>query len=138
MATDIMMKLGSFKFSIPTATYQKFTRTTAQEWPEQKLLGQLAALQYTGPGRDEITLEGSVYPYFQPGNSNPIGWSQIETLRQLAATGQPQMLVDGLGKVHGKWAITVVEETTGGESGYFAGGFARRQDFRMTLLRFSA
>lgn len=59
-----MMMLGQYRFSIDSAAYQTFTRSTEYRWEEQKRLGKDPAMQFVGPGTDTITLEGTIYPHF--------------------------------------------------------------------------
>jgi len=57
----------------------------------------------------------------------------METLRELAAKGEPQMLTDGLGRVYGKWAIRSVQEGLGT---FAPGGGARQITFNISLVRY--
>lgn len=86
---DIMLMLGSYQFSIDTAAYQQLQRSTAYKWQGQDRVGQREALQYTGPGQDSVTLTGVVFPQYKGGTG------QLNAMRALAATGQPQILVSG-------------------------------------------
>lgn len=126
---DVMMQLGSFQFAVSTAAYQELMRSTEHRWPAQERFGQLPALQYTGPGADTITLAGVVYPEFRGGTG------QIERLRALADRGEPQLLVDGLGNVHGRWVVERIEER---QTVFAARGVPRRQDFTLTLRKYDA
>lgn len=122
-----MMRLGSFSFSINTAAYQDLKRATEYKWAAQERFGQLDALQFTGPGEDSITLEGVILPAYRGGTG------QVESLRALAATGQPQMLISGLGAMHGRWVIESVGE---GQGVFAAAGIPRRQEFTLKLRKF--
>lgn len=123
-----MMRLGPFGFGISTAAYQQLRRTTDYSWPGIERYGQFDALQYTGPGMDTITLSGVIIPEYRGGT-----W-QLDNLRNLAATGEPQLLVSGLGMVLGYWVIDRVEE---GQSVFAVAGVPRRQEFTVSLRRFS-
>ncbi len=122
-----MMQLGSFQFGINTAAYQSLKRSTDYSWQSQDRAGQGAALQFTGPGADTITLDGVVYPQYRAG----IG--QIDRLRALASLGEPQQMVDGRGNLLGEWVIENVSED---QSAFMKGGIPRKQDFGMKLRRY--
>jgi hypothetical protein len=51
-------------------------------------------------------------------------------MRAEADKGQPLMLVDGAGRVWGKYVITDIRETQGT---FFSNGAPRSQDFDITL-----
>lgn len=83
----VMMALGSFRFGVNRANYQSFTRSASWRWEEQPRLGRRPALQYLGPGTEEITLEGVIYPHFKG------GLRQIELMRLVASAGQPPIRI---------------------------------------------
>lgn len=120
----VMLALGALRFGVSRETYQTMTRTAAYRWAPQARLGRAPAMQFLGPDSEEITLEGVIYPHFKG------GLRQIELMRLIAATGQPQILVDGMGFVWQRWCITSVEET---RSVTMADGAPRRIDFTITL-----
>jgi phage protein U len=126
-APTILM-LGGFKFSLNTAVFSEMKRSTAYRWPDIERFGQLAALQYTGPGDDTITLPGIIYPDFRGGDR------QLDDLRTLASSGQPQQLIASSGGVLGQWVVTSIEE---GQSFYKPDGSFRRQEFTVSLRKFS-
>ncbi len=120
----VMMALGSFRFGMNRASYQSFTRSAAWRWEKIDRIGRAPALQYLGPDADQISLEGVIYPHFKG------GLRQMELMRAIAGTGQPMILVDGLGWVWQRWAITAIEET---KTVFLADGAPRRIDFSITL-----
>jgi phage protein U len=123
----VMMMLGGFKFSISTAAYQGFNRSTGYRWQAQERFGQLPAQQYTGPGEDSITLSGDIYPSFAG------GLHQIDSMRYEAGKGAPLQLVDGNGYVWGRWVIQSIEEA---KEVFFSDGTARKQSFNMKICRY--
>ena len=52
----MMMALGFFVFSVPTAAYNEFQRSTQWGHNSQSRVGQRPAYQYLGPGEDTVTL----------------------------------------------------------------------------------
>lgn len=123
-----MMRLGSYKFCIYTAAYQELNRTTNYKWGEQAVFGDWDNLQFLGPGEDTQTLTGVVYPEFKGGTG------QIDELRALAATGIPQLLISGTGKILGYWVINSITE---GQTKFAAFGVPRRQEFTINMRKYS-
>jgi len=124
---EIMMQLGSYQFGIDTAAYQEFSRSTEYRWPSQERVGQMDALQYTGPGSDSVTLTGLVFPEWNGGTG------QLDDMRREASKGEPLIMVDGLGRIHGQWVIERVEET---QSTFAQRGVARRQAFTLQIRKY--
>lgn len=124
MISTVMMALGAFRFGISRASYQSFTRAAAWRWEKVDRIGRAPSLQYLGPDADEITLDGVIYPHFAG------GLRQMELMRALAGTGEPMILVDGLGWVWQRWAITAIDET---KTVFLADGAPRKIEFTITL-----
>lgn len=122
-----LFQLGSFQFDLPNGVPQTLDRTAEYRWEVQDRLLRDPAAQFLGPGSQEITLDGVLFPGFSGRQST------MEILRELAAKGEPQMLSDGLGKVYGKWAIRRVQEGLGT---FAPGGGARQISFNISLVRY--
>lgn len=122
-----MLRLGNFNFALNMAVFQEMERDAEYRWASQDRFGQLPALQYTGPGEETITLPGVIYPEWR-GSANAMGM-----LRELAAQGQPQMVIDAQGHLYGRWVITNVRET---RSTFAAFALPRKIEFSVTLKRF--
>lgn len=125
----VMMALGAFRFGVNRANYQQFTRAAEWRWQAQDRVGRRPALQFLGPGSDEIMLEGVIYPHFKG------GLRQVELMRLVAGQGQPLILVDGLGWVWDRWAITGVEER---KSLFMSDGAPRKIEFTMQLMAYGS
>lgn len=102
--TPVLMVLGSFQFSLNTLVFNEWSRTTEWKWPDQERLGQLDALQFTGPGKESLTLPGELLPNFKGDVKG------IDTLRGLADDGVPYLLTDSYGFVLGRWVIESIDE----------------------------
>lgn len=122
-----LFQLGSFQFDLPNGAPQTLDRTAEYRWELQDRLLRDPAAQFLGPGTQSITLDGVLFPGFSGRQST------METLRELAAAGEPQMLTDGLGRVYGKWAIRSVQE---GLATFAPGGGARQITFSIGLVRY--
>ncbi|MDO5705476.1 MAG: phage tail protein [Paracoccus sp. (in: a-proteobacteria)] len=129
LSSLVMMALGGLRFGVNRAAYQSFRRSASWRWEQVDRVGRQPAQQYTGPGADEITLEGVIYPHFKG------GLRQIELMRMLAGAGRPMILVDGLGWVWERWVIVAIEET---KTVFLADGAPRRIDFTVTLRAYGA
>lgn len=125
--TNIMMRLGAFNFSINTAAYQAFSRSTTYRWQAVERYGKLPAQQYTGPGEDTITLSGDIYPDYAG------GLHQIDDMRAEAGKGQPLILVDGNGYVWKKWCIQSIEEN---KDTFLSNGVARKMSFTLKMTQY--
>ena len=119
--------LGQYRFSIDSAAYQTFARSTEYRWEELKRIGSESALQFLGNGTDSITLEGTIYPQYRGG----VG--QIESMRSVAGQGVPLMLISGNGVAFGRWCIVSITEH---QESFLKDGSARKATFSITLKRY--
>ena len=126
--TEPLFQLGSFQFDLPNGVPQTLDRTASYRWEEQARLLRDPAQQFLGPGSQEITLDGVLFPGFSGRQTT------METLREEAAKGEPQMLTDGLGRVYGKWAVTQIRE---GLDTFAPGGGARKITFSVQLVKYA-
>jgi len=124
MDSTNMIALGDYRFSLPTAAYQRLQRRTEFPWTAQPRLGRKPARQKVREGDDRITLSGVVYPHFRG------GLGQIDAMRGQAGRDEPLSLVMGTGRVMGLWVILKIHET---QAEFFADGAPRRQNFRLEL-----
>lgn len=125
---NIMMMLGSFQFSILTATYQELNRHSEYKWPSQHRFGKRPSSQFVGVGEETITLAGTIYPEYRG------GFQQVDRMRTMAGLGAPMQLVDGLGKLWGRWVIDAIDEK---QTLFAAFGAPRKQEFTLQLRKFN-
>jgi|GEM_PF-505616 len=104
MATDVMMQLGNFQFSISTAAYQDLHRTVEYRWVEMQRIAHRPSLQFVGVGKDEIELRGVILPTFKG------GIHQVDILRTYAQKGRPQTLATGRGENWGPWCVRSITD----------------------------
>lgn len=123
----VMMMLGPFMFAMDTAAYQNLQRSSEYRWTAKDRLGRLPAMQFTGPGKESIELDGVIFPEFAG------GLNQVQAMREIAGYGKAMHLVDGLGVFHGLWVVTNVSETL---TVFHDDGSARRIQFRLSLQRY--
>ena len=122
-----LFQLGDFQFDLPNGVPQTLDRTAEFRWEQQDRLLRDPALQFLGPGAQEITLDGVLLPGLSGTQST------METLRTLAARGEPLMLTNGNGRVFGRWAIRQIRE---GQGTFAPGGGARQISFSIALGRY--
>jgi phage protein U len=122
--SETLLALGDYRFSIDTAAYQTLKRRQSYRWQSQERLLRSPAQQFVGIGDDTITLAGVIYPHYRG------GLGQLNNLRQQAETGEPLLLVDGLGFVWGRWVIVTIDET---QSYLQSNGQALKQTFQLQL-----
>lgn len=127
IGTPVMMQLGSYQFGLSTAAYQELMRKSGYRWAAQDRFGQYPALQFTGPESETVELSGVVYAEFRGGTG------QLDAMRALAEKGLPQRLIDGSGRLLGRWVIESVEET---QSTFAAKGYPRKQEFSLHIKSF--
>lgn len=124
--TEVLMTLGTVRFSVQEGAYQRLTRTLEVRTAQLERAGRKAARQVLGED-ETIEIEGVVYPAFRG------GLARLDSFRELARTYQPQMLTDGLGKVWGRYIVEGVEEVAGE---HLSNGAPQRQEFRLRLGAF--
>ena len=125
----VMMGLGSFRFGMENEAYQKSSLSAPYRWNPVNRIGREPALQYLGPGTQDMTLEGVIYPHFKG------GLYQVDKMRLKANLGLPMMMVDGLGWVWKRWVITSVEEQ---KSYFLPDGAPRKIEFSLTLKSYGS
>ncbi|ATO20007.1 oxidoreductase [Acinetobacter sp. LoGeW2-3] len=121
----MMMIFGMFVFSIPTATYQSLQRSTNWRHASNSRVGAAPAYQFTGPGEDTITLDGSIVPEFGSQLS-------LTALRLMGNTGKSFPLIAGNGKIYGMWKLDSVDET---QTYFFSNGKPRKVEFSLKLSK---
>lgn len=124
MQSTTLLALGAYRFSINTAAYQKFDRTSSWRWPSTERIGQAPAPQYVGPGEDTISLDGVIYPHYRG------GLRQVDQMRAQAGLGQPLPLVTGFGRYLGNYVIEKIRE---GQETLMSDGAARKIEFTIEL-----
>ncbi len=125
--SDHLLALGTFIFATDRLSYQEMERRADWNWAASPRFGARDALQYTGPGRDQITLNGVLVPELAG------KYSDIETLRTMADTGEAHEVTLGSGKVLGLYVIQTVDDRA---QNILKGGHARKHEFALDLLRF--
>lgn len=124
---ETMMTLGSFQFSINSAAFDDLKRVTSYRWKQQERIGRDPANQFIGPGNDKVTINGTIYPSYKG------GLGQINLMREMAALGEEQQLMDGQGNVIGPYVITSITEV---QTVFASAGVPLKQEFTMELAKY--
>ncbi|EPJ56338.1 MAG: hypothetical protein OFPI_00050 [Osedax symbiont Rs2] len=122
----MLMTLGLFVFSINTLSYQDLQRTTSWRHNSQNRIGNSPSYQYLGPGEDRKTISGWQAPELAGDKLS------LDTLRAMANTGEPYVMVDGKGFVHGLW---IIKQITDSRTLFYPNGDARRIEFSIELTK---
>uniref|UniRef100_UPI000D5520CB phage tail protein n=1 Tax=Xanthomonas fragariae TaxID=48664 RepID=UPI000D5520CB len=122
----MMMSYGTFVFALDSAAYLQLQRQMSWRHPTSERVGARAASQFLGPGDETVELSGLIAPELTGTRAS------LDTLRELAADGEPLPLVDGTGVVYGPYLLLSVNETA---SLFFEDGTPRWIEFQLSLRR---
>lgn len=101
----MLMSLGMFAFETQTAPFDQLARSREWRHPGSDRVGHRPATQFAGPGDDQITLSGRIYP-------GQLGSASATTdLAKMADSGEAFSLVDAEGDVYGAFVIVRLTET---------------------------
>ena len=128
MLPFVMMALGSYRFAVYTGGYQELKRKNSWRWAEQEVIGARPALQFIGPGCEEISISGVIYTHYRG------GLGQVRAMRAQAGLGIPLTMIDGNGEYFGDYVILAIEE---GKSGFLPDGTPRKIDFALELKMYA-
>lgn len=124
--TEKLLTIGLFVFGLPRLVYQDLERRAAWRWGESERFGARGAAQFLGAGDETITLAGVLVPEIAG------SFSDIERLREMAATGETWPVVLGNGQVLGDFRIISVDDHW---QNIVDNGLPRRVDFNVELKR---
>ncbi|MGY4888928.1 UNVERIFIED_CONTAM: phage tail protein [Xanthomonas axonopodis] len=122
----MMMSYGTFVFALDSAAFLQLQRQMSWRHATSERVGARPASQFLGPGDDTVELSGLIAPELTGTRAS------LDTLRELAADGEPLPLVDGAGVVYGPYLLQTVNETA---SLFFEDGTPRRIEFQLSLRR---
>ncbi len=124
--SEPLMMFGEFRFAIDTAAYNTMDRSRNWRISSGDVVGKDPIKQFIGPGNDEITLSGVIYPHHAG------GLNQIEALAKAADTGEPRLLMTGYGSVLGEFYLASISENN---SEFIRGGAPKKISFRASFVR---
>ncbi|MDB5610670.1 MAG: phage protein [Bradyrhizobium sp.] len=121
---------------VDTPNFETFQRDVQFTWASAERLSRDPAMQFTGPGEDNISIAGRMFPYHFG------GLSTLDRLRKAGRAGKPMIMVRfyplinpaGYGsEVVGNYVIKRVQTV---ESKIGAIGIAHKIDFTLELQRY--
>ena len=97
------MALGEFVFGLASGfPYERLERKTTGGWVDLDIISSKPLSHNTGQGLESLRLTGKA--------QLEAGMQKLDELRELANKRQPYTLVDGIGRVWGRWRIDAVSE----------------------------
>jgi phage protein U len=122
----MLAALGMFVFDTDSLLFDALARRRGWRHGRTDRFEARAASQFLGPGEDRITLSGTLVPELAG------RFSSIETLAEMADSGDAHLLADGSGNQLGSFTIESLEEQ---HSNLIDNGRARVIGFTIELLR---
>lgn len=97
------MALGEFIFGLSTGfPYERLERETTGGWVDLDIISSKPMSHNTGQGLETLRLSGK-------GQLAPV-MAKLDELRDMANARRPYTLIDGVGRVWGRWRIDKVTE----------------------------
>lgn len=97
------MALGEFVFGLSSGfPYERLSRKTTGGWVDLDIISSKPMSHNTGQGLESLRLSGWA--------QLAAGMAKLDELRAMADARQPYTLVDGVGRVWGRWRIDCVSE----------------------------
>ena len=97
------MALGEFVFGLSSGfPYETLDRKTSGGWVSLDIISSKPRSHQTGQGLEELRLNGKA--------QWAEGMAKLDELRAMANARVPYVLVDGIGRVWGRWRIDNVNE----------------------------
>jgi uncharacterized protein len=121
-----LMSLGMFVFQMDTLAFDELQRTTNWRFARNPRIGARDAVQFVGPGDEDISIGGTAVAELQDGRAS------LDELRDMADSGDSWALTDGTGQVYGAFIIERMRE---GHKVFTAEGVPLKIDFGIELSR---
>ena len=113
------MALGEFVFGLATGfPYERLERKTTGGWVDLDIISSKPLSHQTGQGLEELRLSGKA--------QLEAGMLAVDELRAMANARKPYTLVDGIGRVWGRWRIVAGRTSGGNDSESFLPGALRQ------------
>lgn len=102
----MLFQLGLVTFDCPgPLNADETTETFGHDYAVKAVVGAQQPREPMGPSDHKFTLSGELRPYFFAGYGQGSGLDEVEALKSMAASGDPQILVRGDGTNMGWWFI---------------------------------
>jgi phage protein U len=100
-----LLTLGMFVFGMDTLAYSDLQRRITWRHEASDRFGARPAVQFIGPGDDDVTIAGACIPEIAG------RYSALDTLASMGDTGDAWALMNGLGEVWGYYVIVGLDLT---------------------------
>lgn len=120
----VLLGLGPFIFYATWPSFNKLKHKVPIRWVGQERIGRRPAMQFLGPGEEEVTLEGVFYPQALG------GLEMLIAMQEAARQGVICDLVAVTGEVFGPW---VIKEVANENQFFTPTGSPRKVDFTINL-----
>jgi phage protein U len=101
----VLYRLGGVTFEVAPLNTHEISRTAGADFAEKPVLGRRPELEFVGPGAEEWSFSGSVFPARFGGEEN------LASLDAAREAGLPLPLVRGDGVPHGWFVISGLRDT---------------------------
>lgn len=118
--------LGGLKFEVGKNAFEELEESYNYKWNSLERSNERPALQFQAEQPKTIDFSGTL-------STVDSGLKTFDEIRAKAAEGEPLTLVDGLGRVHGKFVITSLKMTS---SSFVTNNIPRVILFRVSLTEY--
>lgn len=122
----MLLAIGMFPFAIPTIVHDELKRRSSWIHATSQRVGARDATQFVGVGAETLSISGTAHAELSDGRAS------LDTLRDMAGTGNAWSVVDGAGQVYGAFVIQGIDE---GLKELGPDGRPRKIEFSIDLLR---
>lgn len=126
----IPLKLGDHEFIVTKTCYNKLSRVRQYNYVEHDRTNDVKRIRYQSRNPEQIDLDGVIMTYL----SGKKGLEFCDKLALDAEKGEPLLLVDGLGKFHGKFAVTRISDT---KEHALLDGIPQKITFKITIREYN-
>lgn len=123
------LMLGAHSFRVQGFGFTGLQRETHTEWSSVDVTGREAALHWTGPKSQDITIKGALFPVAHG------GLSTLDRLRADQSQGRVMPLVTGAGHVLGTYVVESISEDM---SNHTSDASPRKVEYTIKLKRSGA
>jgi phage protein U len=123
-----LLTWGDYSFEVGGTSFEKLRHRFGGRWSKPPVFGRRPPGQYLGPGEEEVTLHGTIYPV-DMGHST---FDQIVAMQSAAGNGTVDMLFSGAGDAMGLFRLDDVDYET---TNFLRDGTPQKVDY---TLKFTA
>jgi phage protein U len=123
----MLLVVGPLEFEATGPHFDKLRHAREMTWAQHDRFGVAPHHQFTGPGPEDVEIDGTVYPEYFPG---------LEEIRRLPrSASKPVVVASGSGDVYGQWVIRSIENV---QTYFSPQGEPRKVQFTIRLAKYNA